>query len=157
MKSRNKFVIIISWLAVFLWMLLIFNMSSKVAEESNKLSKGITEIVIEKVDSINPDNKFDVDSLNHIIRKNAHFFSYLVLGILVINALRRSEVSSYKSIILSLAICIIYAISDEFHQAFVPGRGPQIKDVFIDSSGATIGVSVYLIINRLMIKRIINR
>ncbi|WP_202709629.1 VanZ family protein [Sporosalibacterium faouarense] len=157
MKSRNKFVIIIYWLAVFLWMLLIFNMSSKVAEESNKLSKGITEIVIEKVDSINPDNKFDVDSLNHIIRKNAHFFSYLVLGVLVINALRRSGASSYKSIILSLAICITYAISDEFHQAFVPGRGPQIKDVFIDSFGATIGVSIYLIINRLMTKRIINR
>jgi VanZ family protein len=34
------------------------------------------------------------------------------------------------------------AILDETHQMFVPGRGPQVKDVMIDASGAIVGVIV---------------
>lgn len=33
-----------------------------------------------------------------------------------------------------------YAISDEVHQLFVPGRGRQVKDVIIDSAGAGVRV-----------------
>ena len=39
-----------------------------------------------------------------------------------------------------LILYIIYAISDEIHQSFVPGRGPQLLDVIIDTSGASIGI-----------------
>jgi len=48
----KKLAIIISWVAVLLWMLLIFNLSSQVREESNNLSKGITQIIVETVDEL---------------------------------------------------------------------------------------------------------
>lgn len=38
---------------------------------------------------------------------------------------------------------MIYTISDEIHQLFVLGRGGQIKDVIIDSSGAVVGIGGY--------------
>ena len=47
---RNR-ITIISWTAVILWLTLIFNLSSQVAEQSNQLSTGITEIIVKTVDS----------------------------------------------------------------------------------------------------------
>lgn len=90
-----------------------------------------------------PAPDFDMNQFDHIVRKNAHFFAYLVLGILVMNALRRSEVSGIKVAILTLGICALYAGSDEMHQLFVAGRSGQIIDVFIDSSGTFIGIGLY--------------
>jgi len=37
-------------------------------------------------------------------------------------------------------------MSDEFHQFFVPGRAGQLKDVLIDSTGATVGIGIYLLV-----------
>nr|WP_255258158.1 VanZ family protein [Bacillus sp. AFS018417] len=41
------------------------------------------------------------------------------------------------------------AISDETCQLFVPDRGAQVKGVLIDSSGASVGIGVYLLFARL--------
>jgi len=112
---------------------------------------------VETVEKVAPKSEFNVDRFNHIIRKNAHFFVYLVLGILVMNALEKQlriengelrikkfKDYSSKRLALALGICVLYAISDEVHQLFVPGRGPQVKDVFIDSAGACVGIMIYL-------------
>ena len=77
-----------------------------------------------------------------LMRKSAHFISYLILGFLVSYAMKNETfaASAWKRRRISLLICVAYAISDEFHQIFVPGRGPLLKDVFIDASGAAIGI-----------------
>ena len=140
----------LSWTAVILWMALIFNLSSQVAEQSNELSTGITEVIVKTVEKVAPQAAFDIKSFNNILRKNAHFFAYLVLGILLLNALSRSGVNGYRGVILALGICILYAISDEVHQLFVPGRGGQVKDVIIDSAGAGAGIGFYWVVSRLV-------
>lgn len=38
---------------------------------------------------------------------------------------------------LSVLISFLYAVSDEYHQSFVPGRGPAFRDVLIDTIGAS--------------------
>lgn len=135
---------IFSWILVVIWMGLIFSQSHKPATESNKLSKGVTEIIVETVEKINPDTDMDINvsRFNHILRKNAHFFSYLLLGILTLNALLSSGKDGYKCIGLAFLICLLYAASDEFHQTFIPGRGGQVKDVIIDSGGALVGIGL---------------
>jgi len=40
-------------------------------------------------------------------------------------------------------LCFAYAVSDEFHQYFVPGRGPRWGDVMLDSFGAALGIIIY--------------
>ena len=89
------------------------------------------------------DLAMDIATLNHFIRKVAHFTVYLVLGILTVNSLKASGVPIFKAIMWALVICIAYAATDEIHQMFVPGRGAQVKDVLIDSVGAVVGICVY--------------
>jgi len=134
---------IVSWAAVIVWMLVIFNLSAQVAEQSNQLSTEVTEIVAGTVGKVKPDAEIDIRNLNHIIRKNAHFFCYLVLGLLAVNAFRRSGFIFLKSLIFSFLLCAIYAVSDEIHQMYVPGRGAQTADVLIDCSGAVAGLFLY--------------
>jgi len=40
---------ILSWVAVLLWMAVIFNLSSQVAAQSNQLSTGVTEVIVKTV------------------------------------------------------------------------------------------------------------
>lgn len=81
-----------------------------------------------------------------LIRKSAHFIAYLILGYLVSHAMKNeaSTATAWKRRGASLLFCVVYAISDEFHQLFVPGRGPMLKDVLIDGSGAAIGILLYV-------------
>lgn len=149
---------IISYTAVILWMILIFNLSSQVAEQSNQLSTGITEIIVKIVERIVPQVDVDIYKLNNMVRKSIHFFVYLILGLLIINALRASVVYGHRSIVLSLLICVLYAISDEVHQLFVPSRGGQVEDVLIDSAGVIVGIGVYLLTSNVgKLRRIVQK
>lgn len=149
LKHKNS-TVILSWVAVFLWMLIIFILSAQPAVQSSSLSRDITEIIIEFIGKWLP---LDIESstitdlvskYNYMVRKSAHFFAYFILAILVMNATKRSGLHGFKWIIITLLICILYAISDEVHQLFVPGRGGRLTDVLIDSIGSTVGIGVYL-------------
>lgn len=135
-------------LVIFLWMGLIFYLSHQPETESAQLSKGITEIIVNTVERIIPDAVFDLNSFDHVLRKSTHFLAYLILGLFTFNALRIGGVSGFKGAILALGICVLYAMSDEVHQLFVPGRGGQVMDVLIDSAGAGVGIGVYLLFGR---------
>lgn len=131
-------------------MIVIFNFSAQVAEESQELSSGITEVIIETVEKIAPDTRINHGVLSHYVRKNAHFSVYLLLGMLVVNALMVSfyerQILKKQKISIAILACIIYAISDELHQTFVPGRGGQVSDVILDSIGAGIGIYLYFLV-----------
>lgn len=51
-----------------------------------------------------------------------------------------SSVNHLKLAILALFMAIAYALSDEWHQSFVPGRSATLSDVMVDASGALIGL-----------------
>lgn len=137
---------IYNWIPVILWMIIIFMFSAQPASDSNHLSVGFTEAIIDALGKVLPINieistvNNIVGKLNHLIRKLAHFTVYMILGVLVSRALIRSKIA--KVFLISFLICALYAASDEFHQLFVPGRGGQLKDVLIDSGGAVFGIAV---------------
>lgn len=145
--EKNK--TIISWALVIFWMSAIFYLSHQPSIESNNLSVGITERIIKTLDSQLSNVHIDVEKFNHIVRKGAHFFAYLILGTLVINAISKNNGSSIKWIMVSIIICFMYAISDEVHQYFIPGRGPAVFDIFIDTFGAATGVLLYQILGKM--------
>lgn len=134
---------------VIIWMIIIFNFSNQPATDSSKLSDGLilkSVRIIEKV----LDKKFDDEEiLNNFVkpvRKLAHFTIYLLLGILVLNYINEFNLNKY--VLISFIICFIYAISDELHQLFIPGRSCEIFDVCIDSLGSFIGINIFKKINR---------
>ena len=118
---------------VIIWMTIIFIMSSFNSTESSSQSNFIVDIVANIFHITN------TSTLSIIIRKLAHYTEYLILGILVMNLNNNKS----KSIYLSIIICLLYAISDDFHQFFVPGRSCQILDIAIDFLGSLTGIFIY--------------
>lgn len=135
-ETKNKRIINI--VLVVFWMALIFTMSSFNSTESSNQSNFIVDI-ISKILNIN-----NIELLSLIIRKLAHFTEYFILGILLSNLILSYNKKAYISII----ICILYAISDEIHQIFVPGRSCQILDITIDSLGSILGIYLLLLIKK---------
>ena len=145
-ENKNIIRLWIAWISVVVIMIVIYSLSSQVSDTSNQLSTGVTEKVVKAVETVVPKVDLNVKDLNHIVRKNAHFFIYCTLGFLLMNAMKRSEITRYYGILLALSIGTVYAITDEFHQSMIPGRGPQLTDVLIDGSGVLFGVLLYILI-----------
>ncbi len=80
---------------------------------------------------------FEESALNFIFKKLAHISVYLVLYLLVVHAVIStiSEKRSKTVILLPICICLMYAVSDEFHQSLVPGRYATLRDIGYDSLG----------------------
>jgi len=122
---------------------LIFLLSAQTADQSGRLSGGITQFLLTVVGWIFPSIAADPEIFHHLVRKSAHFLAYLLLGALTANACRMSGVTGLRRMSLALVICVLYAASDEIHQLYVSGRGAAVTDVFIDSAGAVVGILLY--------------
>lgn len=144
---------LMSWTLVGLWMAVIFYLSHQPAEASSELSSGITHLIIQTIQWVLPFGELNMDSLHFYVRKGAHFFAYFTLGLLVVHALFTSRQRGFRGMTLALMICVIYAISDEVHQLFIPGRSGEVTDVIIDSAGASVGIMLYGIFNYLLNKK----
>ncbi|MFH5882069.1 MAG: VanZ family protein [Candidatus Izemoplasmataceae bacterium] len=125
---------VLAWGLVVVWMGLIFTMSAKDATTSGELSGSLTLALA------NFFNITNISLLHTFIRKSAHFMIYLFLGIWCVNALSYHLLKVKTIYILSSLITLFYAISDEIHQTFIPGRSGEVMDVIIDFIGASIGI-----------------
>lgn len=105
-----------SWLPVGLWAALIFGFSSV------------------------PNLRFLPDEgLDFVVRKIGHMGVFGVLALLAWYALERTAEWRWAWA-WALALSVLYAISDEVHQAFVSGRHPSPVDVGIDTAGMVIAL-----------------
>lgn len=132
------------WILAVLWMAFIFYCSAQPALQSMEMSSGLTEFVVQALRRWFPELGIPMEAWHGLTRKLAHFAIYFVLGVLVLQALRASGNDWKRAIPMALTICVLYAISDEFHQLFVPGRGAQFTDVILDSAGSALGVYLFL-------------
>ncbi len=71
---------------------------------------------------------------------SAHFLEYAVLAALLWHALRCVPALRRRAALLAFVLAVLYALSDEFHQSFVPGRYPDVRDVLVDAAGALTAV-----------------
>lgn len=72
-----------------------------------------------------------------------HFVEYTLLGFAALRAIQWQDPPLKKRNIAIFVFCLLYALSDEFHQTFVPGRLFQIQDLLIDSAGIFTGILIY--------------
>lgn len=131
---------VLAWLWPVLWMVLIFTLSHQPAGVSGGISSEIVRQVFEAIERIVP---VEFETLHTLFRKSAHFFAYLVLGLLLVKALLRNGVAFRRAMLWAFALSVLYAASDEFHQLFIPGRSGEVRDVLIDSTGAATGLLGY--------------
>lgn len=136
---------ILSIILIVLWMMLIFNFSKDSGEESTSLTNEVITTIVTTFTGIEKNSEemqriLDVTFIP--IRKCAHFFVYFVLGLLVMNAMYICGINR-KTLIVSSLVCILFSISDEFHQTFVDGRAGSIVDVLLDSSASLFASFMY--------------
>ncbi len=131
-------------------MIIIFIFSAMPAAESTSASGMFLNALKTLVEGVsNRVLSEDVLAAMHLlIRKLAHFSEYAVLGAAIMFALWEARKNKPVLIFLSELIAALYAVTDEIHQRFVPGRYGTWSDVLIDSAGAITGILIYLFISR---------
>jgi VanZ family protein len=121
MSRRRQWQWLSLWLPVIAWMGLIFFLSAQ---------------------STLPHTKSHLADL--VLSSGAHVFVFGVLAVLWARALG----SRPHTWLLALALTLLYALSDEFHQSFVPGRTPDPVDLLCDGLGAAAGLWLWAQIQR---------
>ena len=117
------------------WMAVIFVLSS----EGHDTSSGRSDAIVHTLQSAGL-GFAPVDVLTFITRKAAHTVAYSLLGILAYRAVQQHGLPAKRVAMIAMAIVVLYAISDEVHQLFVPGRSGEPRDVLIDSTAGAAGV-----------------
>jgi len=84
-----------------------------------------------------------------ILRKGAHITEFIILSLLVWNAVRQHVGSFTGSLAVASGLSFLYACSDEYHQMFVAGREGTVRDVAIDTIGIAIAaIAIFLLMSR---------
>ena len=107
------------WILPVIWMVLIFWLSGTPGEDVPHLGGWDTWL-----------------------KKGGHMAGYALLAILWARALH-SRFPLATAGRLALMIVVLYAISDEYHQTFVPGRNGKGVDVLVDAAGGLAGLWVW--------------
>ena len=146
-------ILITALIAIFVT---IFGFSNQNSETSAGLSQKVTNFVVEFVPSIKnmPEKEKEQAEyrIEKIIRKIAHYSIYTLVGILLMALMTTYKIKELDRIAISMIIGVIYAATDEIHQAFVPGRGPLVTDVILDSIGVLTGICIVLLVYKIICK-----
>lgn len=76
-----------------------------------------------------------------LVKKGGHALGYALLGLSYFHALPRRLSVPYRAV-MALLMAILFSLSDEFHQSFVAGRTSTLRDVLIDTGGASLALFV---------------
>jgi VanZ family protein len=118
MQIRTK--ILKLWLPVIVWAGVIFSFSSM---------------------AINKDVSFSW--LDFVVKKTAHVVEYFILYWLLFRASSEGNKKINKKVFVwSMIVVIFYALSDEWHQTFVPGREGTLRDVGFDTIGVLLSATL---------------
>jgi VanZ family protein len=136
------------WLPVFVWMTLIFGASTDLGSTQH------TSRIIRPVLQFFWPNVSDktVHDVQVAVRKTGHLSGYAMLAALVWRAKQKGIFVNgwnWRSARFAEIVAALYAMTDEFHQSFVPSREASIWDVLIDSTGAAVGLAVIWMVGRL--------
>lgn len=141
MTRSRKIYVGVSWVLVVACMVIIFCLSAQNGEESSELSSSFVTAFLEWLGlTVN----------EGLLRACAHCLEFMGLSMLTFNAIYATFETKLTSVI-AFAGTVLYAITDEIHQIFVPGRAFQISDILVDSTGALLGVIASFIILKIIL------
>ena len=137
------------WLPIVLWLALIF-----AASGDGQSAQRSSRIIGPLVHWLFPDlPETTVGNIVFIVRKCAHLTEYAVLAWLFWRALRKPVRNdprpwNWREAWFALGGVLLYAISDEVHQSFIPSRQGSVWDVLLDTLGAAAGLLVLWVSHR---------
>ena len=114
------------WLPAMIWMGCLFILSTEIfsAANTSRFIEPVLRLFFPAASAAT------IGAMHGMVRKAAHFTNYGILFWLLIRGPMAGRPYA------ALGFCVFYALLDEGHQIFVPGRTASLYDVAIDSSGA---------------------
>ncbi len=137
------------------WMAVIFSFSAQSGEASGGLSAIIAEPVTKLLSRWHGPLSAQEEAalyqqVDGAIRTAAHFSEYAVLGGLLFLLFKAVGI---RWLWLPWAAGTLYAVTDEWHQSFSPGRVCDPVDVLIDASGVLAGILLFNMIIKIWRKK----
>ena len=134
-------------------MVFIFIFSCENADKSSDTSGTIVDLIVnifyKKFNDMTLAEQTEIlDLISHIIRKTAHFVIYAALGFFVFLTSGHKRMFCRETLWV-LLFCGLYAVSDEIHQYFVPGRACMIRDMLLDTCGSITGITASFLLVKL--------
>ena len=163
----NKRLVIryVFWMLTLGIMTFIFIMSNQTRQESGDTSKSLINSFLTlfmdnfKILSENEKETL-IQSFQFVVRKGAHFSVYAALGFCSYSAIATYKLLNKTKFFLSLGLCFVYSLTDEFHQIFVDGRAGRLYDIAIDFFGSLTGIFfvifIIFILKKLRSRRMLN-
>lgn len=149
MTKLKKYTILI--LLIFL-LAITFCMSAKSVDQSARMSYNIDRWICSLFTSNYEELPYERQTelaigLDFWVRKSAHFLEYTALGVLLYLVSKLFFKSGNgRCFVLSFCAGTAWAVLDEFHQYFVPGRSCELRNMTIDAAGVLLGVTTAAII-----------
>ncbi|XCP87184.1 VanZ family protein [Roseburia hominis] len=125
---------------------LIFGFSSQNGETSGNLSSKISYKIVQIGDGLLgahlSETELDIyaEKIEFPVRKLAHMTEYFLLALSIALPCHVHDLKGRSLFLTTFALCVLFAAGDEYHQSFVAGRGPSVRDVLIDSTGAALAL-----------------
>lgn len=121
----------LAWIGLIAW----FSTKSWGGDETGELVEQILRVVwpslLERLSAS------QLETINFLVRKAAHFVEYAVLASLIVLAVVRGFGRSIgKALIVGFLLAIAVATADEIHQVLVPNRTGNPLDIVLDATGA---------------------
>lgn len=77
--------------------------------------------------------------------KLAHMTAYGVLALTVLWSFGKKALEhKSRTIFITVLFCILYGVSDEYHQSFIPYRSVSVWDILADAAGAFLLCMIWL-------------
>lgn len=146
MKAKFKKKTIAKILLCVIWLGIIFFNATRQGETSQKSSKEVSKVI--SVFLQIPQGELKIagvkfSDVNYFVRKNAHFFQYLIFSILICGVIKQFKLYKTSEIFLILFLLLFFSVIDEFIQIYIPDRTSNIFDIIIDFSGGILGMLIY--------------
>ena len=153
-RKRRLLLNVLSFFPAIVLLCFIFVFSSQNGEESGSLSFEISLFLARLFSPLLPTTDANelllarAESIHLLVRKAAHITEFFLLTLSIYLPLYtcfRKKLSFSKRLLLCFCFSVFFSVSDEFHQAFIPGRSGNFTDVCIDTVGIILAALLLLL------------
>ena len=152
-KKTLRFVLKpLSFVPAIFVMYMIFRLSAQDGVTSSQLSLKVSHKIVVTADKLlkkdltEEEVEHYVKKIHYYVRKLGHVTEYFILAVSVAFPLYVYGVRGLWLVFSAGIFCVSFAGLDEYHQSFVAGRGPSVRDVAIDSIGVLPGIILVRIV-----------
>jgi len=144
-KTATAFRFFASWAAAAAWLAILAFLTLQGGDDTSALSLRIARWLAAILKQI---SRYEVSTLmlNLALRKSAHVVVFLVLGLLLTNAIRTTFTTLKRGLTGAIAgtVCVIIAVSCEFSKTFIPGRHCQWDEAALDIAASFMGILFFI-------------